>query len=72
MTAGELPAGLLLSTWGTGSTEAGGVESIAAHSSLSLQRLAHVLVESESDNATEGVIWKARDLWSAPVERSSH
>ena len=23
--------------------------------------------ESESDNATEGVIWKARDLWSAPV-----
>ena len=24
------------------------------------------------DNATEGVIWKARDLWSAPVERSSH
>ena len=20
----------------------------------------------------EGVIWKARDLWSAPVERSSH
>ena len=28
--------------------------------------------ESESDNATEGVIWKARDLWSAPVEWSSH
>ena len=22
---------------------------------------------SESGNATEGVIWKARDLWSAPV-----
>ena len=28
--------------------------------------------ESESDNPTEGVVWKARDLWSAPVERSSH
>jgi len=28
--------------------------------------------ESESDNATEGVIWKARDLWSAPVEWSNH
>ena len=28
--------------------------------------------ESESDNTTEGVIWKARDPWSAPVERSSH
>ena len=28
--------------------------------------------DSESDNATEGVIWEARDLWSAPVERSSH
>jgi len=27
--------------------------------------------ESESDNATEGVIWKARDLWSAPVEWSN-
>ena len=26
--------------------------------------------ESESDNPTEGVVWKARDLWSAPVERS--
>ena len=25
--------------------------------------------ESESDNATEGVIWKARDLWSAPDVR---
>ncbi len=30
------------------------------------------LNESESDNATEGVIWKARDLWSAPVEWSNH
>jgi len=29
-------------------------------------------IESESDNATEGVIWKARDLWSAPVEWSNH
>jgi len=28
--------------------------------------------ESESENATEGVIWKARDLWSAPVEWSNH
>jgi len=28
--------------------------------------------ESESDNATEGVIWRARDLWSAPVEWSNH
>ena len=28
--------------------------------------------ESESDNATEGVSWKARDLWSAPVEWSNH
>ncbi len=31
---------------------------------------ANVLNESESDNATEGVIWKARDLCSAPVEWS--
>ena len=23
-------------------------------------------------DANEGVSWKARDLWSAPVERSSH
>ncbi len=29
-------------------------------------------VKSESDNATEGVIWKARDLWSAPFEWSNH
>ena len=29
------------------------------------------LWQSESDNATEGVIWKARDLWSAPVEWSN-
>jgi len=26
----------------------------------------------ESDNAPDGVIWKARDLWSASVERSSY
>ena len=30
------------------------------------------ILQSESDNATEGVIWKARDLWSAPVEWSNH
>ena len=32
----------------------------------------HQQDESESDNATEGVIWKARDLWSAPVKWSNH
>ena len=31
-----------------------------------------LLAENESDTATQGVSWKARDLWSAPVEWSSH
>ena len=49
--------------------------SLAACPRLSSQKGTHVaglgklggFSESESDNATEGVIWKARDLWSAPV-----
>jgi len=32
----------------------------------------HSESESESNNATECVIWKAQDLWSAPVEWSNH
>ncbi len=35
-----------------------------------LSLLAYLKVKC--DNATEGVIWKARDLWSAPVEWSNH
>jgi len=35
---------------------------------LVVQRILYS-IQSESDNATKGVIWKARDLWSAPVKR---
>ena len=40
-------------------------------SSCLLRVLCPGICESESDNATEGVSWKARDLWSAPVEWSN-